>query len=42
MLYLIYGHNGWIGKQLINLLDSMNIKYVKGNSRLENKDPKEL
>ena len=37
-MYLIYGHNGWIGKQLINLLDSMNIKYVKGKSRLENKE----
>ena len=38
MKYLIYGHNGWIGNQLINLLDSSNLDYVKGKSRLENKE----
>ena len=38
MKYLIYGHNGWIGSQLINLLDSLNFNYVKGITRLENKE----
>jgi dTDP-4-dehydrorhamnose reductase len=38
MKYLIYGYNGWIGSQLINLLDSLNFNYVKGISRLENKE----
>lgn len=36
MKFLVYGYNGWIGQQLINLLDSMNIDYVKGLARLEN------
>jgi dTDP-4-dehydrorhamnose reductase len=38
MKYLIYGYNGWIGSQLIALLDSLNFNYVKGMSRLENKE----
>ena len=38
MKYLIYGYNGWIGSQLINLLDSLNFNYIKGISRLENKE----
>ena len=38
MKYLIYGYNGWIGSQLISLLDTLNFNYVKGISRLENKE----
>jgi dTDP-4-dehydrorhamnose reductase len=38
MKYLIYGYNGWIGNQLIDLLDSLNFNYVKGTTRLENKE----
>jgi len=38
MKYLIYGYNGWIGSQLIDLLNSLNFNYVKGISRLENKE----
>lgn len=35
MKFLIYGHNGWIGGQIINLLDELNISYIKGKSRLD-------
>jgi len=38
MKYLIYGYNGWIGKQLISLLELSSIDYIKGESRLENKE----
>ena len=37
-MHLIYGYKGWIGQQLTQLLDSLNIEYVKGISRLENKE----
>jgi dTDP-4-dehydrorhamnose reductase len=37
-MYLIYGYKGWIGQQLIFLLESHNINFVKGNSRLENRE----
>ena len=33
---LIYGSEGWIGKQFCNYLDSNGIRYFKGNQRLEN------
>ena len=33
---LVYGSNGWIGGQFINLLKSNNICFVKGNSRVDN------
>ena len=33
---LIYGHQGWIGKQFIEILLRNNIEYVKGNSRVDN------
>lgn len=42
MKYLIYGYNGWIGHQLTELMDSMSISYIKGKSRLENKEELEI
>ena len=33
---LIYGSEGWIGRQFCDYLDSIGIKYFKGNERLEN------
>ena len=38
MKYLIYGYNGWIGKQLLKILDESKIEYLKGESRLDNKE----
>lgn len=35
MKVLIYGANGWIGKQVIELLNKMNINYIKGQIRAE-------
>ena len=35
IMYLVYGHNGWIGGQLIDLLDQERIVYEKGVSRLD-------
>ena len=37
MKLLIYGSEGWIGKQFIEILDKNNIQYIKGNSRTNNK-----
>ena len=36
MKILIYGSEGWIGKQIINYLDNINIEYIKGLSRVDN------
>ena len=36
MLVLMYGSNGWIGNQFINVLIKNNINYVSGTSRLDN------
>ena len=36
MKILIYGSNGWIGSQVIQYLESNNINYVKGLSRVDN------
>lgn len=36
MKVLVYGSNGWIGKQFINILEKKEIAYVKGNSRADN------
>jgi nucleoside-diphosphate-sugar epimerase len=36
MKVLVYGSNGWIGEQFIELLIQNNIEYVKGNSRVNN------
>jgi len=38
MLFLIYGHNGWIGKQVCTILDDMKVNYVRGDCRAENID----
>jgi len=35
MNILIYGSNGWIGSQVINYADNNNIKYTKGNTRVD-------
>lgn len=35
MVFLIYGHRGWIGGQFIKLLESERIDFVKGEARLE-------
>jgi len=35
MKVLIYGSNGWIGKQFINILEQNNIEYICGNSRCD-------
>ena len=37
MLVLIYGHKGWIGSKVINLLQEQNIEFVRGNVRVNNK-----
>jgi len=37
-MYLVYGHNGWIGQQLVSLLDQQGIVYAKGESRLDDVD----
>ena len=36
MKVLIYGSNGWIGKQFTKILDKNNINYIKGISRVNN------
>ena len=36
MLVLMYGSNGWIGNQFVNVLRKNNINYVSGTSRLDN------
>jgi len=36
-MYLIYGHNGWIGGQLVRLLATQGILYSLGKARLENR-----
>jgi 3,5-epimerase/4-reductase len=38
MNLLIYGSNGWIGSQFIELLNSKNISYIQGKSRTDNYD----
>lgn len=36
MLVLIYGSNGWIGNQFIEVMNAKNIKFICGKSRLDN------
>ena len=36
MHILIYGANGWIGKQIISIMDEKQISYTKGVSRCDN------
>lgn len=38
MLVLIYGGNGWIGKQVCECLEKNNINYIIGKSRADNYD----
>ena len=38
MNVLIYGSNGWIGKQFTDLMDSEKINYVKGLCRVDEND----
>lgn len=38
MLVLVYGSNGWIGSQFIELFENNNIKYVIGVSRVDDND----
>ena len=33
---LVYGSNGWIGSQFIDILISKNIEYFKGKERVDN------
>jgi dTDP-glucose 4,6-dehydratase len=40
MKILIYGHNGWIGKQITQLLKIQNLDFVLGKSRID--DSKDL
>jgi hypothetical protein len=36
MLVLVYGSNGWIGNQFVEILKENNIDYVCGKSRVDN------
>ena len=36
MRILVYGSNGWIGGQFVKLLESLDIDFVKGKSRVDN------
>ena len=36
MKILVYGSNGWIGKQFINILINNGIDYIEGNTRVNN------
>ena len=38
MHVLVYGANGWIGGQLVELLQNKKIPHTIGNSRLDNVD----
>ena len=38
MKILIFGHKGWIGNMMCNILDKNNITYVKSNVRANNKN----
>ena len=35
-MFLVYGFNGWIGQQFIDILKSKNITFVEGKSRVDN------
>jgi dTDP-glucose 4,6-dehydratase len=37
MHILVYGSKGWIGQQFVEILNKNNIKYIKGQSRVDNK-----
>jgi dTDP-4-dehydrorhamnose reductase len=38
MKVLLYGHKGWIGNQLIKILQNNNINIILGTSRVDNKE----
>ena len=38
MKIIIYGSNGWIGQQFIEVLKEKNVAYVKGVSRVDDYD----
>ena len=35
-MFLVYGSNGWIGQQFIDILKSKNINFIEGKSRVDN------
>lgn len=35
MKFLVYGSNGWIGQQFLNLLDAEGLEYVRGHDRCD-------
>ena len=35
-ILLIYGHRGWIGSMYTDYLENCNIKFIKGNARIDN------
>ena len=38
MKFLVYGHKGWIGNQVIEILKKSNFNYILGKSRVNNKE----
>ena len=38
MKFLVYGHKGWIGNQVIEILKKSNLNYILGKSRVNNKE----
>lgn len=38
MKVLIYGHNGWIGNQILNVLKVKNVDFIKGSVRANDKE----
>ncbi len=38
MKILVYGSKGWIGQQVIQILDTLKYKYETGKSRVNNKE----
>ena len=38
MKVLVFGSNGWIGNQFIDILNNLNIEYIKSKSRADNEE----
>lgn len=36
--FIVYGHSGWIGSQVVKLLEQLNITHVRGQSRVSDKE----
>lgn len=34
--FIVYGHRGWIGEQVVSILEKLNLNFVLGESRVEN------